>query len=427
MKQYRRTRTEASKDGVKAAKVLVKSRAIRHIHPLIKGCDPKSCTDFIVEKADFIRQLQTFRPSQTVFETGIGTSVNRATKGVKDSVGAHAMKALRKEVESALERNKVKASIYDSVLKGGEESEEIIGFDDEEPAFLFDEYAEGEEDLEVTREEGDHDEDSPLHRRDDEGSVVESIADKVRLSRAARKKMKKLHLPIFTRRPAAPSDSGVELTMSEPVLREGGSFQDPRFYMTYGTEDEKAVFSEASMQPKSNLRDRETQGANMLEYALLDVAPDAAADLNAKRRIMRWDAKKRKFVKQSLEEMAQSGKGSKRIRTESGTVVRGSSAPAGELYAKWKKKTRREISVSGEDEGPRPRAAVNNGVRSELRGADEIRRMKRSKDDVKLKNMRRDKRSQIEGKLRKQKKATRENTILANRPGNRKMKIILRT
>lgn len=37
----------------------------------------------------------------------------------------------------------------------------------------------------------------------------------------------------------------------------------------------------------------------MLEYALLDVAPDSAMDLNKKRRILRWDAKKRKFVKVS--------------------------------------------------------------------------------------------------------------------------------
>ncbi len=35
----------------------------------------------------------------------------------------------------------------------------------------------------------------------------------------------------------------------------------------------------------------------MLENALLDVAPDEALALNKKKRITRWDAKKRKFVK----------------------------------------------------------------------------------------------------------------------------------
>jgi ATP-dependent RNA helicase DDX54/DBP10 len=35
----------------------------------------------------------------------------------------------------------------------------------------------------------------------------------------------------------------------------------------------------------------------MLENALLDVHPDEAMELNKKKRMMRWDAKKRKFVK----------------------------------------------------------------------------------------------------------------------------------
>ena len=35
----------------------------------------------------------------------------------------------------------------------------------------------------------------------------------------------------------------------------------------------------------------------MLESALLDVAPDDALELNKKKRMMRWDAKKKKFVK----------------------------------------------------------------------------------------------------------------------------------
>jgi ATP-dependent RNA helicase DDX54/DBP10 len=35
----------------------------------------------------------------------------------------------------------------------------------------------------------------------------------------------------------------------------------------------------------------------MLESALLDVAPDEALELNKKKRMLRWDVKKRKFVK----------------------------------------------------------------------------------------------------------------------------------
>jgi hypothetical protein len=40
MKQYRRTRSEASKEGVKMTKAIVKANTIRSLHPLIVGCDP---------------------------------------------------------------------------------------------------------------------------------------------------------------------------------------------------------------------------------------------------------------------------------------------------------------------------------------------------------------------------------------------------
>jgi len=36
-----------------------------------------------------------------------------------------------------------------------------------------------------------------------------------------------------------------------------------------------------------------------MDRALLDISPDDAVDLNNKKRILRWDAKKRKFVKVS--------------------------------------------------------------------------------------------------------------------------------
>lgn len=38
-------------------------------------------------------------------------------------------------------------------------------------------------------------------------------------------------------------------------------------------------------------------GAAMLESAILDLQPDSAIDMNRKKKMMRWDAKKRKFVK----------------------------------------------------------------------------------------------------------------------------------
>ena len=415
MKQFRRTRTEASKDGVKKAKALIKEKVIRFIHPLIKGCDPSRCSKLNIEKADFIQQLQTFRPNQTVFETGIGTSTAQATKYVKDSTGASAMKNFRKEVASSLERNKVCDS-------GGLQLHSEDGWDDltemddsilqsnDCPTIWRDEYcndsAEASENTAADEAESMYGEASPV---------------KLRISRAARKKMKKMNMPVRCMRKQGDHDDGLVVSSS---VKE--SYQDPRYYMSYGTEDEKATFNEASMQPKSNLRDRETLGANMLEYALLDIAPDTVDEMNNKRRIMRWDAKKRKFVKQTLEEMAQT-KGNKRVRTESGASVKGSKAPAGELYNKWKKRTRREISLLGADESERPKVKINAHVKSELRSAAEIRKLKKEKANVALKNMSRDKRKRIESRMKKKKKAMNTSKANVTKAGNRRVKIVVRS
>lgn len=67
-------------------------------------------------------------------------------------------------------------------------------------------------------------------------------------------------------------------------------------------------------------------GVTKLESAYLDLQPDNALDLNKKRRLLRWDSKKRKFVKQSLEEMS-NVKGLKRLRTESGAPIKQSKIP----------------------------------------------------------------------------------------------------
>lgn len=169
----------------------------------------------------------------------------------------------------------------------------------------------------------------------------------------------------------------------------------------------------------------------MLESALLDVAPDDALELNKKKRVMRWDAKKRKFVKQSLEEMASSQqRGAKRMRTESGVIVKGSSRPQGEMYEKWKKKSHREIgglSAVEDDDRPRPNVRVNRHVREELRSAQDIRKGKKSAENNKMKNMKKDKRTKFEASARK-KKAVDSNSQrkFSTKAGSRKTTAILR-
>lgn len=189
----------------------------------------------------------------------------------------------------------------------------------------------------------------------------------------------------------------------------------------------------------------------MLESALLDLTPDEALAMNNQRRMLRWDAKKRKFVKveiylhyyfitiisisdiyfylcqQTLEEFSQ-GKGAKRVRTESGVVGKKSNLPAGEMYAKWMKKTHREIG-GFEDEGDskRPNVKVNRKVPDELKNAQQLKKLREVKDNNALKNMAKDKRRKIEKKNKEKKqKAQNDAKKFTRTKGSGKVRCIVR-
>jgi hypothetical protein len=109
-----------------------------------------------------------------------------------------------------------------------------------------------------------------------------------------------------------------------------------------------------------------------------------------------------------------------------------SSLLQGEMYAKWKKRTRNEVSLPGQgdadgDDRPRPNMKVNRGVKDELLTAKDMHKIKKTKENSKLKNMKKDKRSKIENKGRKA-KATKDaaSKYSGTKAGQRKVKAILR-
>ena len=71
MIQYKKTRPEATNEGIKHAKEFTKFyiKNVPTIHPLVLGMDPKRCNGSLIQKIDFIKTLQTFRPQTTVLET----------------------------------------------------------------------------------------------------------------------------------------------------------------------------------------------------------------------------------------------------------------------------------------------------------------------------------------------------------------------
>lgn len=83
------------------------------------------------------------------------------------------------------------------------------------------------------------------------------------------------------------------------------------------------------------------------------------------------------------------------------------------MYEQWKKKRKIEINDDNEDQNidyrKRPNVRVNMNVKSEIRTKDEVRKLVKKRDDMKLKNMEKGKRRKIENNLRQKKNAKNNN------------------
>jgi hypothetical protein len=273
MKQYRRTRTEASREGIKLAKSISKSNKIKYIHPLIAGCDPKRCSLEVVEKANYIRMLQTYRPAQTIFETGIGLGTGSSFAGkvngghlqsskAKLTKGIDMMKQLRESTAGALERNRVKEN------KDYKDLENLDTLSEDDWGDDKDEYLDNDMNSLPSRRENHFtstfsDTDSILH--DDNSINVTNMIKKPRLSLTEIRKLKKKGKTAEEIRSIAEKKAlSTSLIKESTTTSNDNSFKDSKYYMAYGNENVKEVFSEDSMQPLSGLRSSENQGIKIV-------------------------------------------------------------------------------------------------------------------------------------------------------------------
>jgi len=113
------------------------------------------------------------------------------------------------------------------------------------------------------------------------------------------------------------------------------------------------------------------------------------------------------------------------------------------MYSKWKKRTRREVVAPGAgaggggagagggagpgDDRPIPNVKVNRHVPDEVKGAAALRKAKKAKDNLKLKNLSKDKRRRVEGHKKKKQALEKAASLKGvTKAGNRKIKAILR-
>lgn len=456
MKQYRRSRPEASKSGVKRAKALLEGeketgtgRRVLNAHggipshPLLRRIEVEKLTASLAqtsggdemstkqklehEKAakkkisdlqkrqDFLSAMANFRPKETVFEafaTGgqkdmiYNSQVDKSAKG--NAAALVAMKSMRRQMKIARDKGSA------LVIAGSKSAQELNG----------DEVVDS---VEVDNIEND----GKLHPlpsaiSQSESQVVVNTEGKRRLSKAERKRMKKdpNYKPYMSNDDVSKKSKG----------KRGTDFRDNLNFIENDVTHDTAAAArsrqmEAAMQPSAASSSKGSAAiAYRIEGDMLDIVGDENIDLVKQQRMMRWDKSKRKYIQTTVGDELSGDSKSKKMRLESGQMVKNDKVKLGELYEKWQKKTNKSIGRTGvfddvaEDAvgkgtattsipkkgqkgGGKKTSSSKRDEGDERKTAIAIRKEREKKENMRLKNMKKGDRRQMEGKKRSEKAA----------------------
>lgn len=160
------------------------------------------------------------------------------------------------------------------------------------------------------------------------------------LSKAARKRLKKAGvLGKATNDMGEDEEFDVKVDGSqwrgheESTSKKSKKPQQPQFYLS------------TARDPREEAKER---GLDMEQYQL-DLMPDDSTDIKKAKSVMRWDARKKKYLPTMVSVDGRVVKGQR--RNESGKKVKGDAEKSG-IYAKWVKATKKTIPKVGELENP---------------------------------------------------------------------------
>lgn len=427
MKQYRRTRPEASNEGSRRAKAILEGKKLETgqrvggtaipPHPLLRGLEMEqyerdrmegkinSLNDLenIRKRQEFLQAVSQFRPKETVFEafaTGGGKDVGvlsqvdkgrttSASKKHDSSFALTAMKNMRRQMR--MTRDKGSSLIVAGSETALEKNNDDLG---EETAQMFDGSSEDVEQQVMKN--------SPVHTQ----ATAAIPENKRRMSKAERKRLKKKGINGAT---------GSNGEQRKKNMR-GSDFRDPAFFIENDAvsnpeEAQRQRRVEAAMQPSSSGSIKGAMGTALrIEEAMLDIVGDENDELVQKQRMMRWDKSKRKYIQTTVGAERSGESRSKKLRLESGQIVKSDKLKLGELYEKWQKKTNRSIGRDGVFDDPTTdghevtpmkgkRAGKNfkKASGTEKQKSAQVIKMDRDrKQDMKTKNMKRGDRRRLE-------------------------------
>jgi len=415
MKQYRRSRPEASKQGVRRAKAILEGEKQQNgqrlggglipPHPVLRkveidkimtskgGSISKEAAEKklkeMKEREAFLHAMSTFRPKETIFEafatggsgkslSGMGQvdkgliSIGGGPKKQDPSAAFSAMKSMRRQMRLAHDKGTV------MVVAGSEKALELNG----------------DSNANVSVETGQELQEESL----------KPVIEKKRLSKAERKKIKKGSQ-------LASSLSNMDTMNDTKKVKDkrGSDFRDSSFYIdntssSNTAEEQRSQTIEAAMQPSASLGKDGLSSALRLEEAMLDIVGDENADMVKNIRVKRWDSKKRKYIQTTLGGETSGMSWSKRMKLESGQIVKSDKAKLGELYEKWQKKTNKSIGRVGVFDDvtdvtdaadavgyarrtPKAQLKLNQNVKDDLKTATEIKKSRETKKKQQIKNM----------------------------------------
>lgn len=457
MMKYRRTRPEASRDGVRRAKALLEGgkeeggqrilRARDRIptHPLLRQIEIERLTsalgksnttelnyhqnheemakkkmDDLQKRQDFLRAMSNFRPKETIFEAfatggqkGIiySSQVDKHKKG--NAAALAAMKSMRRQMKIARDKGI-------SLVVAGSKVAQELNRDGQCPVAVMD----GIKDV------GDNHDADFLDQTTGETTGISSITqqstvdNKRRLSKADRKKMKKD--PHFKPSPNATSTNDIAASSKKAKSKRGCDFRDEAHFIDNSATIDTAAAArerqmEAAMQPSaSNSAKGTTALAHRIEESMLDIVGDENIDLVKRHRMMRWDRSKRKYVQTTVGDEVSGMSKTKKMKLESGQVVDSKKMKIGELYEKWQKKTNRSIGrvgifddvtddtdISAVISKKAKKEKINDKMiaNDEKKTAVAIRKEREKKENLRKKNMRKEDRRLLEQKERSEKVA----------------------
>lgn len=432
MKQYRRSRPEASKQGVKRAKEILEGHKEQNgkrtgggmvtAHPVLRQVEINRIIgggDVVEESAlsrlkelkqreEMLRELSTFRPKETVFEafatggskiTGVLSQVDKGrtttggiTKKYDASAAFTAMKGMRRQMSLASQKGTslVVAGSERALLLNGE----LENASPQDETFSSSDVLTNKSKIST-----------------DKGGTNSQITEKRRLSKAERKRMRK-------------GNSNVTHETSTDVLghkrdkdKRGADFRDNSFYIdtlaANTEEDKRSRHIEAAMQPSAADTKSGMASALRLEEAMLDIVGDENADFVKKQRITRWDKSKRKYVQTTIGMETSNMSKTKKLKLESGQMVKSDKLKLGELYEKWQKKTNKSIgrvgvfddeSVGDDNASADPSGyarktkinkSANNLQNDGIKTASQIRKKREMDKKQKIKNMPKKERAQL--------------------------------